>query len=106
MNNPFDELNSKLNHITDLILDLKDQTRQPATNPAGPTAQKLVKIEEAAKITSYSKGYIYELVFNKAIPFIRRGRSLRFDPDELDAWMRAGRPSVIQKTIKLLKEQE
>ena len=100
MNNPFDELNNRLEHIENMILDLKNQK-----NPTQPIQnQKLVKIEEAAIITGYKKGYIYELVFRNTIPFVKRGRSLRFDSDELENWMRAGRPSVIDRTIRSLKE--
>jgi len=62
-----------------------------------------VKIDEAVKITGYKKGYIYELVFKNAIPYIKIGRSIRFDPEELDTWMRAGRPHILDQTIKSLK---
>ena len=93
MNNPFEELNNRLEHIESLILDLRNQksSTQSIQNP------KLVKIDEAAIITGYKKGYIYELVFRNAIPFVKRGRSLWFDPNELENWMRAGRPSITTK---------
>ena len=102
MNNPFEELNDRLEHIENLILDIKKQKQTEVSKPF--QNPKLVKIDEAAILTGYKKGYIYELVFRNAIPFIKRGRSLRFDPDELENWMRAGRPSIIEKTIKSLKE--
>jgi len=103
MNNPFEELNDRLEHIENLILDMRNQKQTEVTQPT--KIPKMVKIDEAAIITGYKKGYVYELVFRNAIPFVKVGRSLRFDTNELDNWMRAGRPNIFKKTVNSLKEQ-
>mgnify|MGYP003623292702 CR=1 FL=1 len=70
----------------------------------GDQPKKLVKLKEASEFTGFEKKYIYNLVSQKAIPFIRIRNSLRFDLDELDAWMRAGRPKIVDLGMKKLKE--
>ena len=99
MNNPFeilehkiDKLEKILSNIGKVIITQKEDIPIPQKN--------LIKIDEATKITGYRKGYIYELVHRNAIPYIKRGRSVRFDAKELEEWMRAGRPNIIQETIK------
>lgn len=47
----------------------------------------LVKISVASSITGYSVNYLYHLAASGAIPCVKRGRSLRFDMDELKRWM-------------------
>ena len=45
--------------------------------------QKLIDIKELSRLISIPKGTIYNLVYLRRIPFVKRGRSLRFDPDEV-----------------------
>ena len=71
--------------------------------PPKEAETKLVKIEEAAQFTGYRVKYIYNLVSQKAIPFVRVRNSLRFDLNELDLWMRSGQPRIIDLGIKRLK---
>lgn len=104
MTNPFEVLNERLDRIENLFIDLKERILRIESVPKKDEHPKLVKIDEAAKITGYKKGYIYELIFRNAIPYIKRGRSVRFDPNELDAWMRQGRPHILNKTINSLKK--
>jgi excisionase family DNA binding protein len=102
MTNPFEALENKLDRLEKILTNLGEaviQNSEPQTEPTN----KLVKIEQAATQTGYKKGYIYELVHRNAIPYIKRGRSVRFDPEELEAWMRADRPNIIQETIKSLR---
>mgnify|MGYP002552425636 CR=1 FL=1 len=47
----------------------------------------LVKISVASRITGYSVNYLYHLASSGAIPYVKRGRSLRFDVNELQQWM-------------------
>ena len=64
---------------------------------------KLVKIGEAAQFTGYRVKYIYNLVSQKAIPFVRVRNSLRFDLNQLDLWMRSGQPKIIDLGLKRLR---
>jgi len=102
MTNPFEALENKLDRLEKILTNLGEAVIQNSEPQPEPT-NKRVKIEQAATQTGYKKGYIYELVHRNAIPYIKRGRSVRFDPEELEAWMRADRPNIIQQTIKSLR---
>lgn len=45
--------------------------------------------EGVAAHLKMSSRYVQQLVREGRIPFIRFGRTLRFHPDEIDAWLRA-----------------
>lgn len=45
--------------------------------------QKLIDINELSRLISTPKGTLYNLVYLRKIPFVKRGRSLRFDADEV-----------------------
>ena len=46
-------------------------------------AQRLIDINELSRRLSVPKGTLYNWVYLRRIPFIKAGRSLRFDPDEV-----------------------
>jgi excisionase family DNA binding protein len=46
-------------------------------------AHVLVDIDELALRLSIAKGTLYNWVYLKRIPYIKAGRCLRFDPDEV-----------------------
>ena len=43
----------------------------------------LIDINELSKRISVPKGTLYNWVYLHRIPFVKAGRSLRFDPDEV-----------------------
>lgn len=45
--------------------------------------QQLIDIKELSKRISVPKGTLYNWCYRRRIPFIKAGRSLRFDPDEV-----------------------
>jgi excisionase family DNA binding protein len=45
--------------------------------------QQLIDINELSKRLSIPKGTLYNWVYLRRIPFIRAGRSLRFDADQV-----------------------
>jgi len=101
MNNPFEIITEKLTVIESLLLKLN----QPVIiEQKKEDEEDLVKISTASKITGYKSGYLYELVSKEEIPYIRRGRSIRFSKVELHAWMNAGRPSIVKETIRSLQK--
>jgi len=76
------------------------------SKPALPyTWTKFVKIEEASLITCFSIGTLYNLVNKNKIPFHKVGRSIRFDPEELQLWMKKDRPEIVKLGIRKLKEE-
>jgi len=100
MENPFVIITERLNVIERLITNLN----VPAPVEYRQPQSELVKIDIAVEITGYKKGYLYELVNRNEIPYIRRGRSIRFSRTELILWMEAGRPSIVKETIKSLQK--
>ena len=94
--NPFETIDARLTNIETLLQDLKANQITPA---AVENLPDLIKIGEAETETGFKKGYIYELVSKKAIPFHKRGNSLRFSRTELRDWIRAGRPAIIQMAV-------
>lgn len=92
----------KLDSIHEIVLELQRKSDKPIRE----ISTNLIKIDEAAIITGYSKIYLYELIHRKSIPYIKKGRSIRFDKGELEDWMRADRPNIFKETIKSLKKKK
>lgn len=107
MDNPFESLNRRLDRLENLIQSVLTNIipQQTQNHWRESSIPKLIKVDQAAELTGYKRGYIYELIHRNAIPFIKRGRSVRFDPQELEYWMRAGRPNMIQSTINRMREE-
>lgn len=59
--------------------------------------------DELAQILRVRKSYIYELTYRHQIPFIKLGRFLRFDPEQIQSWLesKSQKPEDIQ-TLKSL----
>ena len=52
---------------------------------------QFMTVREVAEYVRLKPLAIYRMVKNKDIPFKRANRSLRFDKEELDQWMKWGR---------------
>lgn len=84
MNNPFEENFKRLENIEKMIAPVtsaQPEERQDGKEPV------LVKISVASGITGYSVNYLYHLASKGTIPCVKRGRTLRFDMEELKKWM-------------------
>ena len=84
MNNPFEEIFKRLENIEKMIAPVtgvQPEERQDGKEPV------LVKISVASGITGYSVNYLYHLASKRMIPCVKRGRTLRFDMEELKKWM-------------------
>ena len=57
--------------------------------------KRLLKIDEAAEYLSTTKGRLYQLVHKSKIPHVKIGRSLRFDIEELEKFIKEN--SVVAK---------
>ncbi|MGH9188309.1 MAG: helix-turn-helix domain-containing protein, partial [Acidimicrobiales bacterium] len=53
------------------------------TNPAG----KLMDVGALAARLNVSVRYVRRLVAERRVPYIKFGRLLRFDPDEIEGWL-------------------
>ena len=63
------------------VMGAQPEERQDGKEPV------LVKISVASGITGYSVNYLYHLASKGMIPCVKRGRTLRFDMEELKKWM-------------------
>ena len=76
-----EQINKRLDKIEQMVSEVR----------AGVLRKETLNIDEAVLLTGYNKGYIYKLTHDKKIPHYKCGRELRFDRDELNAWMRANK---------------
>ncbi len=56
------------------------------TNPT-PIRRRWVGVEYVEDVTGFSRWTIYKMARDGRIPAQRKGRSVRFDPDAINAWM-------------------
>ncbi len=70
-------------------------------------AKELLKIEDVAKLLKMSEGHIYNLVSRREIPFTRISRkAIRFDPDEIQEWLKKKKVEVAPTHQELITEEE
>lgn len=48
--------------------------------------KKLLTVSQLAELYNWKRATIYNKICNKSLPVVRIGRSVRFDPDELQKW--------------------
>lgn len=53
-------------------------------------SNRIMRVNEVAKMLSFSKWHIYRLVNQNKIPFIKKGKTLFFMEDEILDWLREG----------------
>ena len=53
-----------------------------------PMIEKLVDINELSRRLSIPRGSLYNLVYQRRIPFLKIGRSLRFDVDAIEQYLK------------------
>ncbi len=61
-------------------------------NHQSKSGQKLLTIDELAELLDVPKGWIYQRTRDRSpstIPFYKLGKYLRFDPNEVRAWLEA-----------------
>jgi len=58
--------------------------------------EKLLTVDEAASLLRLSTSTVYKLTCRKRIPSLKINSALRFDPDELEAWIRKQAVKPIQ----------
>lgn len=86
MNNPFEEIFKRLDSIEKMISPRSVSSTQANEN-SQTQSTSLVKIAVASQVTGYSVNYLYHLASKGAIPCVRRGRSLRFNIEDLEQWL-------------------
>lgn len=50
--------------------------------------KRLLTIQEVAAYTGLSTHTLYTMVSQRRVPYVKLGGALRFNPDELDKWIK------------------
>lgn len=88
MNNPFEELFTRLSTIQSLLLDLKQQPQKvESTNQP----EQLLTVQEAAQFLNLSVPTIYSKVSKGELPVMKRSKRLYFSSTELMDYLKQGR---------------
>ena len=95
-----EDIKSIIKECLDECLDEWSKNAQPPI-PEPEQLPDLIEIKEAEVETGYKRSYIYELKEKNAIPFIQSKphSKVLFSRGELRAWLKTGRPSVIQNAV-------
>jgi excisionase family DNA binding protein len=48
---------------------------------------RLLDIDETARLLNTTPRFVRRLVQERRVPYLKVGRFIRFDPDEIDAWL-------------------
>lgn len=70
-----------------------------APSPRTDRLPVLLDIEGVATHLNITVRHVRRLVFERRIPHLKVGRLLRFDPDEIAAWLRATEVSELSRTM-------
>lgn len=97
MNNPFEQLNERLNKIEGILLHLTKEPKQEEN------ADELLMIEDAAKFLNLAVPTIYGKVSNNSIPYNKQGKRLYFLKSELIEYIKQGRNKT---NLEIEKEAE
>lgn len=62
-------------------------------------ARPLMDLPAVAERLGVNHRHIRRLVHERRIPFVKWGHLLRFDPDEIDAWLDSARVPPAQKGV-------
>jgi excisionase family DNA binding protein len=58
----------------------------------------LKDIHEVARLLHISESWLYQKVSRREIPFVKMGRALRFDVDEIKQWVETQKHEVQRDT--------
>ena len=97
MNNPFEEIDNRLNNIESLLFDIKSLLEEQQTN--SEQKDKFLTIEQAADFLHLAKQTIYGKVCNREIPFMKQGGRLYFSKQDLVDYIKDGRKKTMEGII-------
>ena len=64
--------------------------------------KRFIGIEGCAEYLGVAKGTLYSWTFSKKIPYIKMGRLVKFDLQELEGWIKRRRVKVYEyKSLEL-----
>jgi len=88
MTNPFEQIETRLGKIENLLLDLRSN-QQTAGNAANE--KDLLTVSEAAEYLTLAVPTIYSMVSRGTLPFMKRSKRIYFSRIELVEFLKAGR---------------
>ena len=88
MTNPFDEIDSRLSNIENLILSLKHNAH---TLHSAEKQEHFLTIQQAAAFLSLTVPTIYSKVSKRELPYMKQGKRLYFAKSELSEYLKAGK---------------
>ena len=60
---------------------------RPHEGQATSQLSELVGVQDVARLLGVGERYVYRLVSERRIPYIKCGHYVRFDPDEIGSWL-------------------
>jgi len=93
MENPFEILLTKLNHIEDMLNDLKRASENSLLTSQSKSSPDILNVNQIADYLSVSKATIYKYTADRIIPHFKRGKRLYFKKSDVEAWVTAHRVS-------------
>lgn len=52
---------------------------------------RYLNISQASSFTGFSVGTLYQFIYERRVPYIKKGRAIRFDKNDLISWMEESR---------------
>ena len=95
MNNPFDEINDRLEKIEVLLSQLIRSNAEQE-----PKEENILNVQGAADFLHESKATIYSRTSRREIPFYKRGKRIYFKRVELIEWLERGRKQTVFDIMK------
>lgn len=68
-----------------------------------PGPKKLLSVGEVAELLGYKISNIYALTHRREIPFMKKGRKLWFNEEEINQWVKSGRKKTVAELQESLK---
>ena len=95
MQNPFEALETRLNNIEALLLDLK---HLPKEQPKQTQQDELLTVQDTAEFLSLSVPTIYGLISKGELPVMKRSKRCYFSKSELMDYLKQGRKKTLAET--------
>jgi excisionase family DNA binding protein len=95
MQNPFEALETRLNNIETLLLDLKHLPKEQGEQPQ---QDELLTVQDTAKFLSLSVPTIYGLISKGELPVMKRSKRCYFSKVELINYLKQGRKKTLAET--------
>ena len=69
----------------------KPRAKRPAR-----AARELMTVGDLAKMLRVTEDAIYHMVARYQVPYLKMGRLVRFDPDQIEGWLKGKRVTIIE----------